>query len=52
MVMHFRSSSGYVTDLAVSCREFEFGHDVRLSTLAADEVTVAPLQPIRPGIRR
>ena len=28
----------------VSCREFEFRHDVRLNTLGADEVTLAPLQ--------
>ena len=28
----------------VSCREFEFRHDVRLKTLGAEEVTLAPLQ--------
>ena len=28
----------------VSCREFEFRHDVRLNTLRAEEVTLAPLQ--------
>ena len=28
----------------VSCREFEFRHDVRLNTLGADEVTLARLQ--------
>ena len=27
----------------VSCREFEFRHDVRLNTLQAEEVTLAPL---------
>ena len=28
----------------VSCREFEFRHDVRLNTLGADKVTLAPVQ--------